>query len=132
MINFAGSFLRIRSQGGWALSNDELRTHTTENDYPIDQQKLEWMSLSGDFSADLAKGQRVIAGWMPELMAMKRVARPLRDLFLAQQCGGSDAFSGVSANPLLGKVSCVRALPHCSSRAHLPAAAKAVSPELVQ
>ena len=100
-----GSFLRIRSQGGWALSNDELKEHITENNYPIDQQKLSWMSLSGDFSADLAKGQRVIADWMPELMAMKRVARPLRDLFLAQQCGGSDAFSGVSANPLLGKVS---------------------------
>jgi altronate dehydratase len=100
-----GSFLRIRSQGGWALSNDELKEHITEHNYPIETQRLEWMSLSGDFSADLAKGQRAIAEWMPELMAMKRVECPLRDLFLAQQCGGSDAFSGVSANPLLGKVS---------------------------
>ena len=100
-----GSFLRIRSQGGWALSNEELKQHIAEHNYPIEHQRLEWMSLSGDFSADLAQGQRVIAEWMPDLMAMKRVQRPLTDLFLAQQCGGSDAFSGVSANPLLGKVS---------------------------
>ena len=36
---------------------------------------------------------------------MQRTTRPLAELFLAQQCGGSDAFSGISANPLLGKIS---------------------------
>ena len=100
-----GSFLRIRSQGGWALSNDELKEHIAEHNYPIEHQRLEWLSLSGNFTADLAKGQSIIGEWMPTLMAMKRVDRPLADLFLAQQCGGSDAFSGVSANPLLGKMS---------------------------
>ena len=32
----------------------------------------------------------------------RRVTRPAADLVVGLQCGGSDAFSGVTANPALG------------------------------
>jgi len=34
----------------------------------------------------------------------RRTQRPLSELSIALQCGGSDAFSGISANPLIGAV----------------------------
>lgn len=35
----------------------------------------------------------------------KRVPRPLSDLVVGLKCGGSDAFSGLTANPLVGRIS---------------------------
>ena len=37
-----------------------------------------------------------------QLNARKRVTRPASDLVVGLQCGGSDAFSGVTANPAVG------------------------------
>ena len=76
-----------------------------KSQYPTEEQTLEWMSLTGDFAADIRKGQSIISEWYPKIAAMSREPLPLSGLFLAQQCGGSDAFSGISANPLLGKLS---------------------------
>ena len=74
-------------QGGWALTNQELQEYMTQHGYgeQVQEQRLSWMSLTGDFSADLTQGQRTIAEWMPELQAMTRMPRPLAELFLAQQ-----------------------------------------------
>ncbi|KAJ1462172.1 Altronate hydrolase, partial [Pelagophyceae sp. CCMP2097] len=40
--------------------------------------------------------------WLPAAAAAKRTACPLSELKVALQCGGSDAFSGVSGNPTVG------------------------------
>ena len=94
--NLDGEMMRVRSQGGWAISNDEMQAFVAEepHNYPVEQQSVEWLSLTGDFAADIRAGQSVIEQWYPQLAAMQRTARPLAELFLAQQCGGSDAFSG--------------------------------------
>ncbi|MGQ9501439.1 MAG: UxaA family hydrolase [Anaerolineae bacterium] len=51
--------------------------------------------------------QRGIA-WVEELLSyvnsMQRTPQPLSELKIALQCGGSDSWSGVTANPLLGLV----------------------------
>jgi altronate hydrolase len=39
---------------------------------------------------------------LPEANAVKREPLPVSDLILALQCGGSDGYSGISANPALG------------------------------
>ncbi|MGD8463003.1 MAG: altronate dehydratase family protein [Anaerolineae bacterium] len=41
---------------------------------------------------------------LPEANAARRTVQPLSELVLALQCGGSDGWSGVTANPLLGLV----------------------------
>ncbi|MEO1688966.1 MAG: UxaA family hydrolase, partial [Pseudomonadota bacterium] len=48
------------------------------------------------------KGIERIAGMLPEANAIRREPCPASDLILALQCGGSDAWSGISANPALG------------------------------
>jgi galactarate dehydratase len=42
---------------------------------------------------------------LAQLNARKRVTRPASDLVVGLQCGGSDAFSGVTANPAVGYAS---------------------------
>jgi altronate dehydratase len=55
-----------------------------------------------DFNPALVKAERVVRDWLPALAAQARVPVSLSHLRLALQCGGSDAFSGISANPLVG------------------------------
>jgi galactarate dehydratase len=42
---------------------------------------------------------------LSQLNARRRVSRPASDLIVGLQCGGSDAFSGVTANPAVGYAS---------------------------
>jgi altronate dehydratase len=50
-------------------------------------------------------GVRAVEQWLPTVNAAKRTAQPISGLRIALQCGGSDGWSGVSANPLVGRVS---------------------------
>ena len=43
-----------------------------------------------------------IAGLLPEANAARRTSRPVSDLVVATNCGGSDSYSGITANPALG------------------------------
>jgi altronate hydrolase len=47
-------------------------------------------------------GIATIEALLPEANAVQRTAQPISELTLALQCGGSDAWSGVTANPVLG------------------------------
>jgi altronate dehydratase len=42
---------------------------------------------------------------LPAANALQRTAHPLSHLTLALECGGSDAYSGITANPALGVAS---------------------------
>ena len=42
---------------------------------------------------------------LPDLNAAERVKIPISELIVALQCGGSDAYSGITANPALGYAS---------------------------
>ncbi|BFM13222.1 altronate dehydratase family protein [Simiduia litorea] len=48
-------------------------------------------------------GLGIIREMLPRVNAVKRQATDASHLTLAVQCGGSDAFSGITANPALGK-----------------------------
>jgi altronate dehydratase len=61
--------------------------------------------LTGNFKVDveLCK-ENITNNLIPIVSKFVRTKQPLSNLLLAQQCGGSDAFSGVSANPIIGNV----------------------------
>ncbi|KAB0678828.1 UxaA family hydrolase [Aureimonas leprariae] len=44
----------------------------------------------------------IIGEMLPQVNAAERTAQPLSGLKLALECGGSDGYSGISANPALG------------------------------
>ncbi len=54
---------------------------------------------------EVAEGVRAVEELADLLQQDKRVPRPLSDLVVGLKCGGSDAFSGLTANPLVGRIS---------------------------
>ena len=59
----------------------------------------------GGFEATLRAGVRAVERFLPIANACRRVPLPLSQLCLGLECGGSDSWSGVTANPLVGLVS---------------------------
>jgi altronate dehydratase len=99
-----GAVLVLNQGGEGAVTNEMLRSYALEHGYPLDDVPHEFMSLEGSFRRDLERAKSVVEGWLEEVNAVERTEEPLSELKVAMQCGGSDAFSGVSANPLVGWV----------------------------
>ena len=57
---------------------------------------------SGGTRAAIDKGITYIESILPNVNQCSREITPASELILAVQCGGSDAFSGITANPALG------------------------------
>ena len=72
---------------------------------PLDAVLHQFVSLHGRFMDDLNSCAAIIESWLPQVNAMQRTPQPLSELKIALQCGGSDAFSGISGNPLAALVS---------------------------
>jgi altronate dehydratase len=87
-----------------AVNSRMLRSYMEEHGYPLEDVPHRFMSLGRSFAQDLDRGEEIVRGWLPEVNTVGRTEEPLSELKVALQCGGSDAFSGVSANPLIGWV----------------------------
>ncbi|GIV78044.1 MAG: hypothetical protein KatS3mg050_2438 [Litorilinea sp.] len=82
------------------VTNERLRHFMEAHGYPLDQVPHHFLSLTGSFQENLARGEAIVAGWLEEVNAARRTPESLAHLKIALQCGGSDAFSGISGNPL--------------------------------
>jgi altronate hydrolase len=56
----------------------------------------------GGTAATVRRGVQLIADMLPEVDRVTRVPVPASELVLGLNCGGSDAYSGITANPALG------------------------------
>lgn len=84
------------------ITNAILRDYMVAQGYALDAVPHQWLSLRGGFQENLAKGEAIVREWLPMVNATPRTAESLAHLKIALQCGGSDAFSGISGNPLIG------------------------------
>lgn len=98
-----GAVLAV-DEAGAAVTNAMLRRYMAEHGYPLAGVPHRFMTLRGGFLQELEAGERIVRGWLEEANRTARTRRPLSELKVALQCGGSDAFSGVSANPLAARV----------------------------
>ncbi len=57
---------------------------------------------TGGTKRTVARGVEIINGLLPEANAVQRQPVPASHLTVGLQCGGSDGYSGISANPALG------------------------------
>lgn len=94
------SAVLIVDYGQEAINNPLLQDYLRKNDYPMDAVIHHYMSLSQSFEADLTQAETIVSAWVAPVSSMTRTPQPLSALKLALQCGGSDAFSGISGNPL--------------------------------
>jgi altronate hydrolase len=57
---------------------------------------------TGGTAKTVARGVEIIKGMLKEANRVKRVPVPASHIAVGLQCGGSDGYSGISANPALG------------------------------
>jgi altronate hydrolase len=57
----------------------------------------------GGMRKTISAGVQAIESLLPQVNACERTPQPISELTVALQCGGSDSWSGVTANPLLGR-----------------------------
>ncbi len=82
------------------VHNGHLRDYLHQHGYPIDDLPHHFMSLSPSFEGDLDSAAQIVTGWLDTVSQTPRTPEPLSELKIGLQCGGSDAFSGISGNPL--------------------------------
>ncbi|HZT28191.1 MAG TPA: altronate dehydratase family protein [Pseudolabrys sp.] len=82
--------------------------------FQIDRMKDEYGLVEGDHfqtmtiqatggtKKTVAQGVERIKAMLPVVACAKRETRPASEIVLALQCGGSDGYSGITANPSLG------------------------------
>ncbi|HSH93658.1 MAG TPA: UxaA family hydrolase, partial [Roseimicrobium sp.] len=95
----------VVDRGFEMVNNRSLQSFLEREKYPIDEVPHQFLTLRGDLAANLNEGEQVVRGWLETVNGFARTRQPLRYLKLGLQCGGSDAFSGVSGNPLAGWLS---------------------------
>ncbi|MCE2413340.1 UxaA family hydrolase [Candidatus Poribacteria bacterium] len=90
--------------GTEAVTNEMLKAYMAREGYALDDVVHHFYRLQGSFDTDLAGGAEIINGWLDGVDSVARTEQSLEHLKIALQCGGSDAFSGVSGNPLAAYV----------------------------
>ncbi len=86
--------------GSEPVNNTLLRRFMESEGYPLPHVNHQFLSLRGGLDLALREGERIVQQWLPMVNRQRRSKQPLSRLKVALQCGGSDAFSGVSGNPL--------------------------------
>ena len=61
------------------------------------------IQATGGTRKTIERGVDMIKEMLPRVAAVKRETVPVSEIMLALQCGGSDGYSGITANPALGK-----------------------------
>ncbi len=70
----------------------------------LDPERIRYYN-SQQVGDEVEQGIEAIAEMLPLLANDKREPVPASELVLGMKCGGSDAFSGITANPLVGRMS---------------------------
>ena len=70
---------------------------------PADPARLRYFNAQ-DADDEIEAGAAAVRDLAQAARADRRVPRPLSDLVIGLKCGGSDGFSGLSANPVVGRV----------------------------
>jgi altronate dehydratase len=86
--------------GETGVNNQMLQTYLRENNYALEDVAHHFFSLSASFADDLAHAETQLTELLNQANQTPRTPQPLSTLKIALQCGGSDAFSGISGNPL--------------------------------
>jgi altronate hydrolase len=69
----------------------------------VDRSRLRFFN-SQDVMDEREAGLEMVAELVERMKDDRRVECPVSDLIIGNKCGGSDGFSGISANPLVGRV----------------------------
>ena len=103
--------------GNEAITGSDVLKYMKQQQYPVEDVPVDVLSLNGQFQEPVAKCLGMIEAVLSAVNSTPRTQQPLSKMSIALQCGGSDAFSGISGNPLAGWVA--REIIHQGGRANL-------------
>jgi altronate hydrolase len=69
----------------------------------VDRDRLRFFNTQ-EVIDEVEEGLNAVEGLVAAMENDKRVECPAADLVLGMKCGGSDGFSGITANPLVGRI----------------------------
>ena len=98
-----GAILAV-DYGREPVNNRILREWMVREGYPLDDVPHRFLTIDQSHAEAAAEVESQVRQWLPPVAASKRVSIDLSGLCIGLQCGGSDAFSGISGNPLVGAV----------------------------
>jgi altronate dehydratase len=98
-----GAVLAV-DQGTGAYGNADLEGFMRGRGYPLDDVPHAFVTVRDGLATELERCAGRVAGWLADVNEARRTTSALAHLKVALQCGGSDAFSGVSGNALAGWV----------------------------
>ena len=90
--------------GAGSYTSDDVKRFMDGRGYPLAHVLHAFHRIEGGYEEETARAVALVERWLPEVAAARRTPEPAGALRLALQCGGSDAFSGVSGNALAGWV----------------------------
>ncbi|MGC6488383.1 MAG: UxaA family hydrolase [Planctomycetota bacterium] len=94
----------VLDQGAGSYRLADLERFLREHGYPIDAVPHAFAAVGGAFEEAAQRASDQARALVAAAARCERSPQPLGGLKLALQCGGSDAFSGVSGNALAGWV----------------------------
>lgn len=69
-----------------------------------DEKRIKFL-VAQDVEDEIAEGINIVESLAKDADCYQRTECPLSQLIIGLKCGGSDGFSGITANPLLGRLS---------------------------
>lgn len=101
------SIIRHPNAGGVLLVSLGCENNDLEHFLPVlgtyDKKRIKTLVVQ-DVEDEVAEGVKLVGEILEEVSKDRREEVPVSELTVAFKCGGSDAFSGVTANPLCGKI----------------------------
>ena len=87
-------------QTNYCAVNSYLKSSKTTRNMPVD-----WLTIQENGCQKTEnKALEIIKKRIPVLEKQKRTPCPISDIILGTECGASDSYSGITANPLIGNV----------------------------
>ena len=96
--------VQVVDYGDGTFTAGDLKQFVLDNDYPLEHTLHEFFRIEGSSDRALIDAIKTIDQWIPIVGKQVRTEESIENISLALQCGGSDAFSGISGNPLAGSV----------------------------
>jgi len=69
---------------------------------PVDEERVKFL-VCQESPDELKEGKEILTALAKEMAKDKRESVPMSELRVGFKCGGSDGFSGITANPLVGR-----------------------------
>lgn len=89
---------------GCEQTNYERVFQYLKDDIDQGSKPVDWLTIqdSGGTRLAIEKGKSAIRLRLPNVDLVKREPLPVADLLVGTECGASDSFSGITANPVIG------------------------------